>query len=52
MKIYIEQPKTFYNNNYDHVLCLCKSFYGLKQFAYLWFDLFMKKILVLGFYWS
>ena len=49
---YIEQPEMFHNGNYNQVLRLCRSFYGLKQSARLWFDLFAEEMLALGFYQS
>ena len=49
-EIYIEQPEMFHNGNYNQVLRLRKSLYGLKQSARLWFDLFAEEMLALGFY--
>ena len=51
-EVYIEQPEMFHNGNYNQVLRLCRSLYGLKQSARLWFDLFAEEMLALGFFQS
>ncbi len=51
-EVYIEQPEMFHNRNYSQVLRLRRSFYGLKQSARLWFDLFAEEMRALGFYQS
>ena len=42
----------FHNGNYNQVLRLRRSLYGLKQSARLWFDLFAEEMLALGFFQS